>query len=132
MPVVSAAWPREIERYRAAIYAFGAFATAALLKLSDLLSDDQHPLGGVDWLSLLVAVLALVAVYFPADAWAKFVAGVAGAVAQTFVGVWTDGRITAAELVTVAVSLFVALGIGTMPNAPANVRTIANDAPSAP
>lgn len=130
MPAVSAPWPREIERYRASIYAFGALATAALLKLVDLLADDQRPLGGVDYLSLLVGVLALVAVYFPANAWAKFAAGVAGAVAQALVGVFTDGRITAAELVTVAVSLFVALGIGTMPNTPASVPTIDDNAPS--
>lgn len=132
MPAVSApAWPREIERYRASIYAFGALATAALLKVVDLLSDHQRPLGGVDWLSLLVGVLALVGVYFPANAWAKFVAGVAGAVAQALVGVYTDGRITVAELVMVAVSLLVALNIGTMPNTPASVPHTADDAPSA-
>jgi hypothetical protein len=135
MPVVPASsnanpWPREIERYRASIYAFGALATAALLKLVDLLADDQRPLGGVDFLSLLVGVLALVAVYFPANAWAKFVAGVAGAVAQALVGVFTDGRITAAELVMVGVSLLVALGIGTKPNA-ALAPVIADDTPSA-
>jgi hypothetical protein len=134
MPAVTAPsagvqWPREIERYRASIYAFGALATAALLKLVDVLADNQRPLGGVDVLSLVVSVLALVGVYVPANAWAKFVAGVAGAVAQALVGVFTDGRITAAELVMVGVSLLVALGIGTKPNA-AIAPVIPDDTPS--
>lgn len=113
-PVV---WPDSIERYRAVILAAGGFATAALLKLADLLAENR-PLGGVDALAILVALVVMAGVYFPGNAWVKFAAGMAGAAGQTIVAAFTDERVTAGEVVTIAVTLLTALGMAVLPNAP--------------
>lgn len=113
-PVV---WPDSIERYRAVILAGGGFATAGLLKLADLLAANR-PLGGVDWLALVVALIVMAGVYFPANAWVKFAAALAGAAGQTIVAAFTDDRVTPGEIVTVAVTLLTALGMAALPNAP--------------
>lgn len=107
-----------IERYRAIILAGGGLLTAVLLQLGEALTPGR-PLGGIELVNLLLSAAIMAGVYFPADAWVKLAAGVAGAIGQTLIAAITDNRVTAAEVVVVAVALLAALGIGALPNSPA-------------
>jgi hypothetical protein len=106
-----------IERYRASILAAGGFLTALLLQLGEAFVPGR-PLGGIEFINLVFAALVLLGVYFPANPWAKLASAVAGAVGQTVIACVTDNRVTSAEIVTIAVSVLVALGVGALPNAP--------------
>jgi hypothetical protein len=114
-------------RYRAAILAFGGFLTTVLLQLGEALTPGR-PLGGIEIINLFFSALVMLAVYWPANPWAKFASAVAGAVGQTVISALTDDRLTNAELVTIAVALLAALGVGTLPNHSAPAAVVASDA----
>jgi hypothetical protein len=119
------------ERYRAVILAVGGVAMSALLVVSEALAAGR-PWGGVELVTLLVAVATAVGVYFPANPWTKFAAGLAGATGQTLVAAATDNRVTTAELVVITIAVLSALGVGAFPNAPALVvGEVGDDVPDA-
>lgn len=120
------ALPQSIERFRSSIIAFGPFFVALLLWLSDMLNSGR-PFGGLELINAGLALLTLVAVYFPASAWVKFAAAVGGAALQAAAAGMTDGRWTSAEAIAVAVSVVSALLVGALPNAPQTVVAEAGD-----
>ncbi len=112
------------ERYRAVILSFGGVLAAALLQLSEVMVPGR-PLGGVEAITVAVAAVTSLVVYFPASPWAKFAAAIAGTIGQTLISATTDGQFTAAELLTIAVMVLSAMGIGAFPNAPARETSAA-------
>lgn len=120
------------ERYRAAILASGGFLAAVLLSIADL-GADGRPLGGIEFINVVLGAAILAVTYWPANPWVKLASGVAGALVQTIASGWTDGRFTTAEWVTIAVTLITALMVGAFPNAPALVvGELGDDVPAEP
>lgn len=115
--------------YRASILAAGGLLTAILLQVGAALTPGA-PLGGVDVVTLAFSALVLAAVYFPSNPWVKLSAAVVGAVGQTVIAAMTDDRFTAAELITIAVAVLAALGVGVLPNS--GVVPVAQDTGSLP
>lgn len=109
--------PEPIERYRSVILAGGGLLVAVLLQLGEALVPGR-PLGGIEIANLIFSAVVMAGVYFPASAWVKLASAVAGAIGQVVISAMTDDVITPAEIVTVAVALLVALGIGALPNMP--------------
>ncbi len=109
--------PRSLERYRASILASGGFFFAVVLTVSNAFADGT-PFGAVSLLTVLFGVLVVAAVYFPANEWIKFGAGIAGAVGQTLISAITDGVFTRGEITLTVIAFATAMGIGIMPNAP--------------
>ncbi len=108
------------EQYRALIFAIGGVAVSAMLALTEALTPGR-PFGGLEIVTVLVAVVTAAGVYFVANPWAKFAGGLAGAVGQTLIASVTDNHVTVAEMLVVGIAILSALGIGAFPNAPQEI-----------
>lgn len=114
-------------KYRALLFSLGGVLLSVLYSLSDALSAGR-PLGGVEFATIVVALATSAGVYFPANHLAKIGAAFAGAVGQAVVSSLTDGRMTAAEFITLTIMGLAAIGIGVAPNVPPEPPVVRADA----
>jgi hypothetical protein len=108
----------DLDSVRKAVLHLAPVGLAALLALQHALDTSGGVAGPVPYWQALVAALTALAVWYPKELWAKALAGLAGALGSVVAAALTDGAITQAETLMIAVAFLAWATSAVAPNGP--------------
>lgn len=105
--------------YRKALVQLAPVVLAGLVVLQGAITN-RTPLNDAGmWWQMIVAVVGALLVYGPPDPWVKTLAALLAAIGATVTAALTDNALTGTEAMQIIVALASFVGVGAIPNAPA-------------
>jgi hypothetical protein len=105
----------QVAYLRKAIVSFAPVLLAGLLVLSDAVNSG-HAIGGVTWVSVVLAIAQSAGTFFPSTATAKLAASLAAAIGAALLAAFTDGGVSLAEGLLIGVQFLAWASAGAIPN----------------
>jgi hypothetical protein len=116
--------------YRKALVQLAPVLLAGFVVLQNAITN-QTPLNDAGmWWQVLVAVVGALLVYGPPDPWVKTLAALVAAVGATVTASLTDNAVTGTEVLQIVVAIAAFVGVGAVPNAPAEAVRPAEQVPA--
>jgi hypothetical protein len=105
--------------YRKALVQLAPVLLAAFVVVQGALTDHTPLNDAGMWWQVAVAGVGALLVYGPPDPWVKTLFALVAAVGATVTGALTDNALTGTEVIQILVALLAFVGVGAIPNAPA-------------